>query len=165
MEESEKFSPTLIKIEEKIIQFLSNSPLFFTKDQFVNQIRSYFITRKNLTQKKIQKITNLSPGKISQVLKTLMKWGLIEKSDVSSTGEYTYSMESIDKALTNYFNTLTEEMEKKISPLEELKNKLDNGGEEIKNLRGYNRINYLIPLFLNAIKINNEIMKEFKIEN
>lgn len=165
MEESEKFSPTLIKIEEKIIQFLSNSPLFFTKDQFVNQIRSYFITRKNLTQKKIQKITNLSPGKISQVLKILMKWGLIEKSDVSSTGEYTYSMESIDKALINYFNTLTEEMEKKISPLEELKNKLDNGGEEIKNLRGYNRINYLIPLFLNAIKINNEIMKEFKIEN
>jgi len=73
-------------------------------------------------------------------------------------------MESIDKALTNYFNTLTEEMEKKVSPLEELKNKLDNGGDEIKNLRGYNRINYLIPLFLNAIKVNNEIMKEFKIK-
>jgi len=83
---------------------------------------------------------------------------------LSSTGEYTYSMESIDKALTNYFNTLTEEMEKKVSPLEELKNKLDNGGDEIKNLRGYNRINYLIPLFLNAIKVNNEIMKEFKIK-
>ncbi len=164
MGEKEKFSPALLKIEEEIIQFLSNSPLFFTKDQFINQIRSYFITRKKLTQKKLQKITKLSPGKISQVLKTLIKWRLIEKTDVSSMGEYTYSMESIDKALINYFNILTEEMEKFVRPLEELKNKLDNSGDKIKNLRGYDKINYLLPLFLDAIKVNIEIMEEFKIK-
>ncbi|MFX0005196.1 MAG: hypothetical protein ACFFA7_00290 [Promethearchaeota archaeon] len=164
MEESEIFSPTLLKIEEDIIRFLSNSPLFFTKDQFINQIRAYFITRKNLTQKKLQKITKLSLGKISQVLKTLIRWRLIEKTDVSSTGEYTYSMESIDKALVNYFTVLTKQMEKFIKPLEELKNKLDNGGEKIKNLRGYDKINKLLPLFLDAIKVNIEIMKEFSIE-
>lgn len=164
MEENEIFSPTLLKIEQKIIQFLSSSPIFFTKDQFVNQIRSYFITRKNLTQKNIQKITNLSPGKISQVVKTLIMWGLIEKIDVSNTGEYTYSMESIDQAFINYFNTLTKELEKLIIPLEELKNELDNGGDKVKNLGGYDKISYLIPLFLEAIKVNIEIMEGFKIK-
>ena len=117
-----------------------------------------------MTQKNIQKITNLSPGKISQVVKTLIMWGLIEKIDVSNTGEYTYSMESIDQAFINYFNTLTKELEKLIIPLEELKNELDNGGDKVKNLGGYDKISYLIPLFLEAIKVNIEIMEGFKIK-
>lgn len=156
------FSPEIIKFEEEIINFLSESPLLFTKDPFVNKIRAYFFTRKYLTQKEIQQLTHLSTGKISQVLKILRKWRIIEITSVSSTGEYKYSMESIEKACKNYFHGIIEEMTQNVKPLEEIVEFLENEGEKIKNLRGYDRVSYLVPLFIQAIQINIEIMEEFK---
>ncbi|MHA1671724.1 MAG: hypothetical protein ACTSV5_14290 [Promethearchaeota archaeon] len=50
----------------------------------------YFITRKSLTQVKIQELTGYSRGTTSQELKQLISMGLIEKSSVSPTGEITY---------------------------------------------------------------------------
>ncbi|MFX0023546.1 MAG: hypothetical protein ACFE9S_14565 [Candidatus Hermodarchaeota archaeon] len=163
MEEKSIFSPNISKIEGEIIEFLSKSPLLFTKDPFVNQIRALFFTRKHLTQKEIQKLTQLSTGKISQVLKTLRKWRLIEKTSVSSTGEFTYSMESIERSCRNYFHNIIEEMTQSVKQLEEILDILKQEGEKIKELRGYDIISHLIPLFLQAIKINVEIMEEFKV--
>ncbi|MFX0003722.1 MAG: hypothetical protein ACFFAA_06020 [Promethearchaeota archaeon] len=162
MVEEDIFSPKILKLEGEIIEFLSKSPLLFTKDPFVNQIRARFFTRKQLTQKELQKLTQLSTGKISQVLKTLIKWRLIEKSSVSSTGEFTYSMDSIERSCRTYFHTIIEEMTQSIKPLEEIKEILEQEGDKIKNLRGYDKISYLVPLFLQAIKVNIEIMKDFE---
>jgi len=163
MDEEELFSDNILKIEREMVEFLSTSPLLYTKDPFLNQIRAYFYTRKDLTQRELQKLTQLSTGKISQVLKTLRKWGLIEKTSVSSTGEYTYSMNSIERATKNYFNKIIDEMTQNKKPLEEVKEVLENEGKRLKNLRGYDKLSYLVPLFLQAIKINIEIMEEFKI--
>ena len=165
MEEVKLFSKNLLKIEREIVEFLSNSPLLFTKDPFLNQIRALFYTRRDLTQRELQKLTQLSTGKISQVLKTLRKWGLIEKTSVSSTGEYTYSMNSIERATKNYFNKITDEMTQNKKPLEEVKEILESERENLKNLRGYDKLSYLVPLFLQAIKVNIEIMEEFKVED
>ena len=120
MEEDEIFSTDLLKIEKEIIEFLSSSPLLFTKDPFVNQIRALFFTRKDLTQKQLQKLTQLSSGKISQVLKTLRRWRIIEKTSVSSTGEYTYSMPSVERSCRNYFHNITEEMSQSIEQVQGL---------------------------------------------
>lgn len=163
MGEEEIFSPEIVKFEEEIVDFLSKSPLLFTKDPFVNHIRAFFFTRKNLTQKELQMLTHLSTGKISQVLKILRKWRIIEKTSVSSTGEYTYSMESIEKACTNYFQIIIEEMTQSVKPLEEIQEFLEKEGEKIKNLRGYDRIRYLVSLFIQAIHINIEIMEDFNL--
>lgn len=162
MDEGELFSDNLLKIEGEIVEFLSNSPLLYTKDPFLNQIRALFYTRKDLTQKELQKLTQLSTGKISQVLKTLRKWGLIEKTSISSTGEYTYSMNSIESANRKYFNKIIDEMTQNKKPLEEIKKSLESDREKLKNLKGYDKLSYLVPLFVKAIKINVEIMEEFK---
>ena len=162
MRKKERFGPNIKKIEDELIQFMSLSPIFFTKDPFVNILRGYFITRKSLTQTEIQKLTKLSSGKISQVLKILKKWELIEKTNVSSTGEYTYTMESIEDAFLRYFNIIMGDILKWEKPLEEMKKKLEEGGENIKKLNGYEKISKLIDLFLIAIKINVFVMKDFK---
>ncbi|MFX1568248.1 MAG: hypothetical protein ACFFCV_07760 [Promethearchaeota archaeon] len=163
MNERVLFSDNILKIEKHMVEFLSTSPLLYTKDPFLNQIRALFYTRKDLTQRELQKLTQLSTGKISQVLKTLRKWGLIEKTSVSSTGEYTYSMNSIERANKNYFNKIIDEMTQNKKPLEEVKEFLDNEGKNLKNLRGYDKLSYLVPLFLKAIEINIEIMEEFRV--
>ncbi|MFX1450338.1 MAG: hypothetical protein ACFFCM_05825 [Promethearchaeota archaeon] len=165
MDEGTLFSINILKIEREMAEFLSNSPLLYTKDPFLNQIRALFYTRKDLTQRELQKLTQLSTGKISQVLKTLRKWDLIEKTSVSSTGEYTYSMNSIERANKNYFNKIIEEMTQNKKPLEEIKEILENERKKLKNLRGYDKLSYLVPLFLQAIKINIEIMEEFKVRD
>ncbi|MFW9900129.1 MAG: hypothetical protein ACFFDY_02435 [Candidatus Thorarchaeota archaeon] len=163
MDQGELFSDNILKIEREIVEFLSNSPILYTKDPFLNQIRGLFYTRKDLTQRELQKLTQLSSGKISQVLKTLRKWGLIEKTSISSTGEYTYSMNSIERANKNYFNKIIDEMTQNKKPLEEVKKILESEREKLKNLKGYNKLSYLVPLFLQAIKINIEVMEEFKV--
>jgi len=165
MREKDRFGPNIKRIEDEIIQFMSLSPIFFTKDPFVNIIRAYFITRKSLTQREIQKLTKLSSGKISQVLKILKKWELIEKTDVSNTGEYTYTMGSIEIAFLRYFNIIIGDILKWEKPLEEMKNKLKESGESVKNLKGYEKITILLDLFLKAIKINAIVMKDFKSNN
>ncbi len=162
-EEEKIFSPNILKIEKEIVEFLSKTPILFTKDPFLNQIRALFFTRKNLTQRELQKLTYLSTGKISQVLKILRKWRLIEKTSVSNTGEYTYSMDSVEKSCKNYFHLIIEEMSQNIKPLEEIQETLKQKGEKIKNLRGYDKISYLIPLFLKAIKVNIEVMEDFEL--
>ncbi|MFX0036771.1 MAG: hypothetical protein ACFE9I_14170 [Candidatus Hermodarchaeota archaeon] len=159
----ESFGPNINRIENELIQFMSSSPIFFTKDPFINIIRAYFITRKSLTQREIQKLTNLSSGKISQVLKVLQKWELIEKTNVSSTGEYTYTMESIEDAFLRYFNIIMGDILKWEEHLKEMRIKLEKGGEGIKKLKGYEKIRKLLDLFLKAIKINAIIMKDFKL--
>jgi len=162
MTENEIFSPKIKKIENEIIQFLSESPLFFTKDPFINQIRSYFITRKSLTQKEIRTLTKLSTGKISQVLKKLIHWKIIEKTEVSSSGEYTYSMESIEKSFINYFNILIDQIIQWVKPLQEIEEILIKREDELKNQKGYDKFSYLVPLFLKAIKLNIDVMEDFK---
>ena len=155
------FSPALQKIEKEIIDFLTKTPILFTKDPFVNQIRALFFTRKSLTQNEIKKLTKLSSGKISQVLRVLRYWGLVEKTSISSTGEYTYSMDLIQTSLSNYFKALTKEMAKSAEPLREIKDILETEQENIKDLRGYDQINKLVPLFLKGLMFNIEIMKDF----
>ena len=153
IEEEKTYSPKLIEFEKELV---------FTKDPFLNQIRALFFTRKNLTQRELQRLTKLSTGKISQVLKTLRRWKLIERSSVSNTGEYTYSMDSVERSCRNYFHLIVEELSQNLEPLEEIQEILEQKGETIKSLKGYDELSYLIPLFLKAIKINIEIMEDFK---
>ncbi|MFX1391324.1 MAG: hypothetical protein ACFE9Z_14760 [Promethearchaeota archaeon] len=162
MKDKRRFGPNVKRIEDELIQFMSTSPIFFTKDPFINIIRGYFITRKNLTQKEIKNLTKLSTGKISQVLKVLKKWELIEKTNVSSTGEYTYTMESIEDAFLRYFNIIMGDITKWEKPLKDMKKKLEIEKENLKDLKGYDKMSNLLALLLRAIKINLIVMKDFK---
>ncbi len=49
-----------------------------------------------------------------------------------------------------------------VQPLEEINATLDREGENIKTLRGYNRLNSIVKMFLHGIKVNIEIMNYFK---
>ena len=54
------------------------------------------------------------------------------------------------------------ELSQNLEPLEEIQEILEQKGETIKSLKGYDELSYLIPLFLKAIKVNIEIMEDFK---
>lgn len=73
------FDPKLKKIEEDILDFFMHQSAYSILKGYEIIFFVYFITRKVLTQEKLRKLTGLSYGKVSQVLKNLLDVQLIEK--------------------------------------------------------------------------------------
>ena len=87
-----EFDDEIKGVEKDIINFLTSYSLFIGQKTTFSTIKLYFITRKFLTQEKLQELTGFSRGTISQELKKLISMEIIEQSSVSNTGEITYSM-------------------------------------------------------------------------
>jgi len=162
MTKIQEFDEKVAEFENDIINFMIKSPLFFDQDHILSIIKSYFVTRRDLTQKEIKKLTGLSAGKISQELNSLIKMGLIEKSNISKTGEITYSMKSIQKSfLTTSLNAISE-VSKAGKIYKNIKNELEKGREKYKNLKGYLKISNLINLLALAIPLNEMLTSKMK---
>ena len=79
MSKMKRFEGRLGEIEWEIVDFLVQSPLFVGQSEYMPVIKSYFITRRDLTQKDIKELTGYSTGVISQALNELVKMGFVEK--------------------------------------------------------------------------------------
>ena len=102
----EEFDDDIIAIEKDIFKFLMSYSLFIGQKTTFTTIKIYFITRKSLTQEKLQELTGFSRGTISQELKKLISMALIEKTNVSNTGEITYLMKNPIIAFVHSFSNL-----------------------------------------------------------
>ena len=145
------FDPDIYLIEDDILNQISASSMFSSRDPMFIRIFGYFITRKYLTQKTLQRITGLSTGKISEEVNILLKNGLIEKVDVSDKGKITYGVESAGILLLKFSKSIINKMVKWEGKLEEMKLELDKYRQNLENLEGYSRIRNINDFLLKSI--------------
>ena len=145
------FDPEIYQIEDDILNQIIASPMFSSRDQMFVRILGYFITRKYITQKKLQKVTGLSAGKISEEVNSLLEDGLIIKSDVSPKGKITYGAESAGILLLKFSRAVITRMAKWDKELEKMKTELEKNRKNLEVLNGYTRIYRICEFLLETI--------------
>ncbi len=159
MSDVEPFDLEIKKIEGEIVDFLLSNPLFALEKSIISTIKAYFITRKNLTQDMIHKLTGFSRGKISQELKNLVEMSFIEKTNISSMGEITYSMKSATKAFLINFLNAQKDIYEFYNEINDLKTEMEAERSELESLYGYKDLYDIISLFTISLPLTSEIIK------
>jgi DNA-binding transcriptional regulator GbsR (MarR family) len=160
----EEFDEEIREIEKDIIKFLMSYSLFIGQKTTFTLIKIYFITRKSLTQEKLQELTGLSRGTISQELKELISMDLIEKTSVSTSGEITYSMKNPIIAFVHSFKNLTNEISRFAESINTLKEDIEKEKNEIEKLHGFDQVYLLVNTLANSIPFSLELIKMIESE-
>ena len=144
MFELEHFDREIKKIEDEIIEYLMKSSLGKSRDPFTAKILFYFLTRRDLTQRVLKELTGFSGGKISQVVNDLVKLGMVDIVNRSSSGEITYSMDSIQSENFRRGNNLIKTSLSWEDKLKAIKKELRRDKEVLQDLTGYDKIKKVI---------------------
>lgn len=153
------FDDEIRAIEKDIFKFLMSYSLFIGQKTTFTTIKIYFITRKSLTQEKLQELTGFSRGTISQELKQLISMELIEKTIVSTTGEITYSMKNPNIAFIHSFSDLTKDISRFSKKINAVKDDIEKEKVLIENLHGFDNIYQLANVLANSIPFSLELIK------
>ena len=159
MNEIEEFDDEIKAIEDDIVKFLMSYSLFIGQKTTFTTIKIYFITRKALTQEKLQELTGFSRGTISQELKKLISMGIIERSNVSTTGEITYSMKNPIIAFIHSFSALMKDISRFSKNIDAIKDEIENEKALIESLYGFDKIYQLVNVLTNSIPFSLELIK------
>ena len=155
----EEFDDEIETIEKDIFKFLMSYSLFIGQKATFVTIKIYFITRKSLTQEKLQELTGFSRGTISQEIKKLISMDLIEKTGVSNTGEITYTMKNPVIAFIHSFRDLTSDISKFANKINAVKEDIELEKEKIENLHGFDSVYQLVNILANSIPFSLELIK------
>lgn len=164
MNKIEQFDPEIKKIEEDVIQFLVNLPLFMGEKPIYSIIKAYFITREELTQSALKELTGFSSGAISQELNKLIKKDLIKITKTSSKGRKVYSMKSVVSAFITLYTNTFKDIPKWEKELQGIKSELEKHREELKDLNGYNSIYKWVNIFLRTMPLTQLVTNLLKEE-
>ena len=145
------FDPEIYLIEDDMLNQLINSPMFSSRDPMFVRILGYFITRKYLTQTRLQRVTGLSAGKISEDVNLLLEDELIEKSEISTKGKITYGAESAGKLLLKFSRVVINRMARWDEDLVKMRIELENKRNNLGELNGYTRIYKICEFLLQTI--------------
>lgn len=137
---------------------MSYSLFIGQKTPFIT-IKIYFITRKSLTQEKLQELTGYSRGMISQELKKLISTDLIEKSNVSTTGEINYSTNNLIIAFFHSISDLTNDISRFDEAINVIKENIKNNKVLIENFHDFDKIYQLVNVLANSIPLSLELIK------
>ncbi|MFX1378421.1 MAG: hypothetical protein ACFFA4_04955 [Promethearchaeota archaeon] len=167
MKLEEIFDPKIIEIEKEIIDKLLNYTVFTVRGEITSTILFYFITRKDLTQSKLRKLTGFSAGKISQELNNFLEFNLIKISKYSKP--WVYSMDSV---VTETFSRAINLLKANIKWEEkflEIKKDLDNNKETLQKLNGYDKVKDFLEInlmrfagFKVIIKLWEDLKKKYE---
>ncbi|NVM01894.1 MAG: hypothetical protein HWN67_06140 [Candidatus Helarchaeota archaeon] len=160
---------SILIIEEEIVNFIQKNPLFMIDEVKYLPIFSYLITRKRMTQSKLQKLTGLSSGLISEGLDHLLKKNFIELEKIKGRRKRFYVMSSI-----GYSNYLKQYQRFKLIngfkiKIEQIYQEMKKREQELKKLNGYEIIlewaKEALKLFViveDGIKIFEKALNRFK---
>lgn len=154
-----EFDEEIETIEKDIFKFLTSYSLFIGQKTTFITIKIYFITRKSLTQEKLQELTGFSRGTISQEIRKLISMDLIEKSGVSNTGEITYSMKNPVIAFIHSFRDLSNDISKFAKKINAIKEDIENEKVLIEKLHGFDKVYQLVNILANSIPLSLELIK------
>jgi len=155
----EEFDDEIRAIEKDIFKFLMSYSLFIGQKTTFTTIKIYFITRKSLTQEKLQELTGFSRGTISQELKKLISMDIIEKTNVSNTGEITYLMKNPIIAFVHSFSNLMNDISKFANKIDAIKDDIEKEKDLIEDLHGFDKIYQLVNVLANSIPFSLELIK------
>lgn len=150
------------EIENEIIEFLMQSQLFLGERTSTAEILSYFITRKELTQSKLKKLTNLSRGTISQELQYLTERNIIEEKNSSDKKEKLYIMESIIIGFINSYLYTTKNYTQNKSEFLLMKKQLTQQKEKLQEFEEFDMIYKIVNLFLAVFPLVEKIFELLK---
>jgi len=156
------FAPEVYVIEDEIISYLINNPLFEGRDQFFLKVFGLFITRQYVTQNTIKRVTGFSIGKVSEEVNNLLEMGLIKIADTSKYGKITYEASSAGLMLLNYAKTILERLASWQNKLVKMKKELDDNKEKLQNLYGYNTIYEKVLLYIKIISKYSTLLDEIE---
>ncbi|MFW9987391.1 MAG: hypothetical protein ACFFC3_01925 [Candidatus Odinarchaeota archaeon] len=167
MEKKKIFDPKITRIETEIIETLLKYSIFSIRGEITSKIIFYFITRKNLTQADLQYLTGFSAGKISQELNNFLEFDLIKISKKSKP--WIYTMESVIlETFSRAINLLKTNLKWETKFLE-IKRDLEENGEKLQKLNGYDEIKDFIDVNLmrfsgykGIIKLWEDLKKKFE---
>lgn len=94
------------KLEQRIVNFFSQSTSEYGRDLIMATIIGHFFLRRDLTQKSLQELTGYSVGAISQALKQLIKQGVVKEQKPEGRGAYRYTIENISTYLIHSFENI-----------------------------------------------------------
>jgi DNA-binding transcriptional regulator GbsR (MarR family) len=150
--ETTDFDPEVYEIEKNLIDHIISLEIFASKDPMFMRIFSLFITRRDLTQKRIKQITNLSTGKISEEINQMLRMGLIRKKEITPKGKITYTARSAGLMFINYTYSTIRNMLKWEEEISKIKVELDRKKPELGNLTGFEKIYEINEYFLDIIE-------------
>jgi DNA-binding transcriptional regulator GbsR (MarR family) len=156
------FAPEVYVIEDEIITYLINNPLFEGRDQFFLKVFGLFITRQYLTQNTIKKVTGFSIGKVSEEVNNLLEMDLIKISHTSKYGKITYEASSAGLMLLNYAKAILEKLASWESKLVTMKKELDESMKKLQNLYGYNTIYEKTVLYIQIISKYSNLLDQIE---
>lgn len=152
----------LRKIEADVIEFLKHSQLFIGDRASKAEILSYFITRKQLTQSKLKKLTGLSRGTISQELQDLIQRKIIKEKKNNDGKVKIYVMESIIVGFINYYLYSIKEYATYKEDFLRMNEELEKQKEVLQKFEQFHEISKIIHLFLAAFPLVEEIIDLLK---
>jgi len=159
-----KFSSNteLREIEADVIEFLKQSQLFIGDRASKAEILSYFITRKQLTQSNLKKLTGLSRGTISQELQDLIQRKIIKEKKNNDGKVKIYVMESIIVGFINYYLYSIKDYATYKEEFLLMNEELEQHREKLQKFDQYNEISKIVQLFLAAFPLVEEIINLLK---
>jgi len=149
-------------IEQEIITFISEFPLFVFEEMKYQPIISYLITRKKLTQTELQQLTGFSSGLISEGLNYLTNKEYISIEKIERIRQRKYILPSI-----GYFNMLKfynrfQEIGNQKQKLTEIYKEMNDRKEELKDLNGYDLVKKRTYEFLQSLEIVDKAVVLFR---
>ena len=145
------FDPEVYQLEDELLNYLIQSPIFMSKETYFMRIFGLFITRKILTQEIIREVTGLSAGKVSEEVNQLLDMGLIEIHDISDRGKITYISNSAGATLLKYTKHIISQLIEWSPVLKEKQKELKDRKQELESLNGYDEICNLYGFFIDLI--------------
>jgi DNA-binding transcriptional regulator GbsR (MarR family) len=155
--QEERFSPEIRKIEDQVIDDLLQYTIFSVRSEISNKILFYFVTRKDLTQAELQKLTGCSAGKISQELNNFLDLNLIKITKRSKP--WIYTMESIVVETFSRAITLLKRNIDWEPKFLQMKKQLEDNRESFQELNGYKEVKDFIELNLMRFAGYKQVIK------
>jgi DNA-binding transcriptional regulator GbsR (MarR family) len=163
MKEIQEFGPNVKKLEREVVQFIQEN-LFIGQKNAFSTIKSYFITRKYLTQGLLERLTDFSRGTISQEINTMLTLGIIEKHRTSSTGEIIYALKSVEYAFLHGFLNSTKEINSLTEDVFRLKQEMEKEKQKLTDHEGFDEIFELLEALSRTKPLLNLLLDELERE-
>ena len=140
-------------LEQDLIAFISEFPLFVFEEMKYQPIIAFLITREKLTQSELQELTGLSSGLISEGLNYLKNNRYITVEKIKGIRQRKYTLPSIGYFNMFKFYNRFQDIANQKQKLDDILKEIDDKKEELQDLDGYDLVKKRTHEFLKSLEI------------
>jgi len=162
--EKDPYYRNVRKIEEEVVDFLLNSPIYSTRNEITSKILIYIILRKEITQNLLKNLTGYSSGKISQELNNLVGSGMIIRKKIPGVRKKLYTFKSVEQISTARIKNIIKTMVKWQDDFDEMREEMITKRSKLESMNGYDNILKVIDFYIPAIKVYEKFAESLEIK-